>query len=247
MGFPANTSFNRFDAKSEDALGTLGEFEPLQLEVTEYMSCGDAATPGVLRCRQARDCRMAWKGVEGTQKVVAIDGEHKVVKDAAGNPQLIDHAAGGPKNICVWRKDGSTGQAKTQVMSCIRFLDDHPRWKLNNDLVRIRAVEGDGREVEMKESKEKVVLGPDGHPQLDASGRKRLAVERVVVKRAVPFHLRPHEVLKDRVSEVAIEGDIKQREHDELWGDIGGVPVPTHSVDLKGSSRGSVGTKATPS
>jgi len=237
MAFPANTSFNRFDAKSEDALGTLGEFAPLQLNPVEYMSCGDAETPGILRCRQARDCRMSWKGVEGKQKVASIDKDLKVVKDEKGAPVLIDHAAGGPKNLCVWRKDGTTGVAKTQVMSCIRFLDNHPRWKLNNDLVRIRGVEGDGREIEMKETREY-------QQGVDSKGIPKMVVERVTVKRAVPFHLRPHEILKDRVDEVQIEGDIKQREHDELWGDIVG-PSPAPAAPVTEPTRATRGSSQT--
>ncbi len=241
--FPANTSFNRFEAKSEDALGTLGEMKPLQLDPKEYMSCGDPDDPpGVLRCRHCKLCGMAWKGREGKMRVVKIDGDRHVVRDVDGKPVLVQHAAGGPKNMIVWRKDGTNGGTKTQEMSCIRFLDNHPRWRLNNDLVKIRAVEGDGREIPFKETHE-FQNGVD----ITADPSKRIHgvkcnVQRIIVERACSFHPRPADVLTDRALEVSIEGQIKKDEHDALWGEIGdSVPA----IDLKGSSgSGSAGAKA---
>lgn len=241
--FPVNTSFNRFDAKSEDAVGTLGEIKPLQLSPKEYMTCGDPDDPpGVARCRHAKMCGMAWKGREGKMEVVAIDKDRHVVRNKEGQPVLVKHHAGGPKDLIVWRKDGSNGTTKTQEMSCIRFLDNHPRWRLNGDLVKIRAVEGDGREIPFKETHEfQGEVDVTENPDKKVNGVK-CTVRHVAVTRACAFHPRPAEVFKDRVLEVQIEGQIKKDENQQLWGDIGdSVPA----IDLKGTTgSGSTAAKA---
>lgn len=220
--FPANTTFNRgvFGTNFEDAIGTLDELKALKVDPKEVMSCGDLDDPpGVLRCRHAGMCEMAWKGQEGEIKAVAINAELKVI-EKDGKPVLINVPAGGPKDLCVWRKDIESDRTKTQFMPCYRFLDNLPRWRLNRDLVKIRGIEGDGRMFPMHETREYQQKDSEGRVILDSKGIPKTIVEHVTVQRAIPFHPRPHEVMKGRREEVEMLDQVKRDERDQLWGDI---------------------------
>lgn len=232
---------NRMALKNADIVfGTLGEQEALRLDPGDYLSCGDDV-PGVERCPLSDECTFAWKGREGLERVVDIDpATLKVLSktDANGNSVAVvkEHAAGGPKNLAVYRKpwDSPGGKSRILVLPCYRFLANRKRWSRPNsegqvDLIAILAREGDGKMVPMSETKETM----EG---TNRDGRPKFAVRRTKEYRAVPFHPRPVDLLPERGIELEVQDMLQRRAVEESAVVVAGLSPEDKPMDLSASA-----------
>lgn len=227
---------NRGAVKDPDrVVGTLGEFGKLRLDPKSYLSCGEPRD-GVARCPFAATCTFAFKGQEGQRDVIAIefggrDNGDKVKRDESGKIVTEQRAVGGPRVMAVYRKDTFTQQSKVMFLSCVRYYENLTRrwsFKPSNrpaDIVAIIAMEGDGKLIPMRETRE-VITGTN------KNGTPKWACKHVKVPRAVPFYERPDEWMVDRAVDLEIEDLLKERAIQESSAVISGMRPEDRPIEV---------------